>query len=579
MKARKLKPLDQKVTEENFSSIPNIYRQKEVTINVPDEKLLPRNVFLNSTTYVLNVDQIRTKVSRSSSTTSSIVNEASSVQRIGEPFADSAPRDTETPQFPNNSFRQDFSRVLFSTYSGWRPRQDFPRVQYSPYSAWRPRVHCNFYNNYYNNMYIPRPFSTLPSFFVHPRYRFPPAPFVNPINQPSVSNVNNVRPNNANRQSVSNNRRPMHSNKVHLQIKMSTLRTIQNLVERNKHLAALTPNMSMNTTDSLIKLIGHYNLKYNERLRLTNNFELINDVAPVEVIELDDEETNKSKRRRLNEEGDAFDRNINAIKGLACKLRELDLKKQCASRHRRALSNVIKKFNKSFNADIYLNKDYEIIDRRFVTLDSSSGSDSNKKIKRKRKLRNPFNILKRIHDKANTDAGSSKDNVETTETDDKTKKTLLKHFDKNWVPNDDDFGRPEICTNDHTNSRIIDSREDELVYEFSKESRESYNNWIELKSSFYENLKASTVAINSQQIDIMSRDFMMDVDSRIKPILFPEDCTDMKTVLEKLRIIRTNKNIPNETSLRIDFDVYNRNVQNFKKTNLPTPHFRIICLE
>uniref|UniRef100_A0A2A4ITD0 Uncharacterized protein n=1 Tax=Heliothis virescens TaxID=7102 RepID=A0A2A4ITD0_HELVI len=390
---------------------------------------------------------------------------------------------------------------------------------------------------------------------------------------------------------ISNNaRKRMRSGKT------AHFQGIRNLSIRLKQ-SLISGNTDMRNLESLQALLHSYNLRYKARLRLTDNFDVINEEKIVETIELDDDEESKSKKPRLEHEENKFDENMYRLKQLASRLRDLETKDKATATHRRAFSKAIKTFNKSYNADVYLDEDsYEVIDRRCITLDSSSESDciveeepeANKK--KGKRLRNPFNILKRRSErlKSQNNPGTSKDNnnseiskplaerVIAEEDCIKYHEHLHKVFNDTWLPNENDFGRAEIVSKVYMNSRLMHTNKEQYLYDFMKDHLR-HENWAEAKISFLKYLEESNIAFKNEQARILAdSDFC---DSGLKPLIDFDDSSDMPSVLEKLRIICSNKDIDSETSLSIDFDVYNRDVQNFKKRNPPKPHFRIICVD
>nr|XP_021184262.2 uncharacterized protein LOC110372068 [Helicoverpa armigera] len=548
---RQIKPTDAKKIEEHFKNISDFSKECVVTVNVPDQQFIPKNIFVHNSNYVLNLHNIKKRSIRSASsdaasyTSSDEVNGAN-IRRI---------RSSSGTEFPQNP-------TFF-------PNIRFPRTsQFRPYGFWRPQNNMNFYQLMF--------FQTRVQF--HQRAH----PFLRPTSY-------NFNPNNPN---ISNNaRKRMRSGKT------AHFQGIKNLAVRLKQ-SLISGNTDMRNLESLHALLHSYNLRYKSRLRLTENFDVINEEKIVETIELDDDEESKSKKPRLEQEEDKFDENMYRLKKLALRLRDLETKDKATATHRRAFSKAIKTFNKSYNADVYLDEDsYEVIDRRCITLDSSSESDciveeepeANKK--KGKRLRNPFNILKRRSErlKSLNNPGTSRDDSNSesnkvvsdqviSEVDhNKYNECLNKVFDETWLPNENDFGRAEIVPKVYMNSRLIHTNKEQYLFDFLKDHLEHHENWAEVKISFLKYLEESNNAFQKEQAQILADSELCN--SGLKPLIDFDDSSDMPSVLEKLRIISNNKDIDSETSLRIDFDVYNRDVQNFRKRNPPKPHFRIICID
>lgn len=541
---RQLKPIDSKNMEVYFKNIPEFSKGRVVTINAAEQLFIPNNIFLNKSTYILNLQNIKMRSIRSASSdspayTSSDEVNGTNIRRIR---SSSEVISTEFPQSPS-FFPQTTFRNQFKPYGFWRHQNSVYQLMFLQtrvqYHQWAPR---------------PPRFNIIPN-ILH-------------ISQ--------------------NARKRMRSGKsAHFQ-------SIKNLAVRLKQ-SLISGNTDINNLQTLHSLLHSYNLRYKARLRLTENFDVINEEKITETIELDDDEESKSKKPRLEKEDDKFDENLNRLRKLALRLRDLEIKDEATGSHRRAFSKAIKTFNKSYNADVYLDDDsYEVIDRRYITLDSSSESDCvvEEQVKvRSKKLRNPFNILKRRKERLQSlnNPGTSKDSyppehnrtdpvaAEADEENNQYNDHIYKTFSEAWLPNDEDFGRAEIVSKRSMASRLEVSHKEQFLFEYMKDHLQPYENWLEAKLSFLRYLEETNNAFKSQKARILADAELCN--TGLKPLIDFEDSSDMPTVLEKLRIIENNKEMAPETSLKIDFDVYNRNVQNFRKRNPPKPHFRIICVE
>lgn len=534
-----------------FENIPDLSKERVATINVPEQQFIPKNIFVNKGSYILNLQNIKLRTIRSVSSESPAYTSSDEVsgRNIRRIRSSVEVLSTEYPQNQNFNLHGRF--------------QNFPRYHhFRPYGFWRPQNNLNFYQLMFFQARVQ--FHQRPHMFLRP---------------PSF----NIPPNNFN---LSNNARKRMRNG-----KFAHFQGIRNLAVRLKQ-SLISGNTDMSNLETLHSLLHSYNLRYKARLRLTEDFDVINEEKIVETIDLDDDEESKSKKPRVENDDDKFDENLYRLRQLALRLRDLETKDKATATHRRAFSKAIKTFNKSYNADIYLdNVNYEVIDRRCITLDSSSESDcvvEEQPQVRSKKLRNPFNILKRRKEKMqslNNPSTSKDDNSSghsqndagpsnTGQDSNKYSDFILKTFNEGWLPNEKDFGRAEVVPKRLLNSRLEFSNKEQFLYEYKNEQ---FQNWLETKISFLKYLEETNIAFKREQARMIADVEMCN--TGLKPLIEFEDSSDMPSVLEKLRIIENNKEIEFETSLRIDFDVYNRNVQNFRKRNPPKPHFRIICLE
>ncbi|CAH0397777.1 unnamed protein product [Chilo suppressalis] len=545
LKDRQLKTKAFNNVHKHFVIIPDLSQNRVVTVNVPKEELLPKNIFLNHLTYVLNLDSISSKNVVSSSVETGTYSISDDVN------GDHIRRVT-------NALNRSQNVVVPPIYQNFRPNINYRQFQY-----WRPRPNLNYFQF---NLFFQRPFMTnfnTPRFQFYPRTHIPMFPryFTSPIhNTNSNADVQN--------RDQSTRKRKRDNARIH------HLESIKNLAIRLRSLIS-SGNTQKENVDALQRLIHNYNIRYRTKVRLTDQFDIVNDETIIETIELDDDdEDTKSKRRRVDDNDSLRELHLDKIRQISFRLKQLEMAKKASPRHRRALSGLIKTYNKSYNADIYLENN-EVLDRQSITLDSSSEHDcvieESPQIKIGKKLRNPFNILKRLSEKqvSNIFPTTSKDsNEHRVQTSKNTVLDVALH--KSWIPDQEDFGRPEVLSRDNMNIRIIESKKEEYLYEFLNDNRTKFNNWIETKIAFLESIEESNVIF---QTEVMKED---NVD--IKSIIQAEDCTDMPSVLRKLNIIKKNDTTCSESNLTIDFDVYNRNIQDFRKTEKPTPHFRIVCL-
>ncbi|XP_013143668.1 PREDICTED: uncharacterized protein LOC106107376 isoform X2 [Papilio polytes] len=316
----------------------------------------------------------------------------------------------------------------------------------------------------------------------------------------------------------------------------------------------------------LSNLIETYNSRYGFKIKLSDDYEIVLDTNILDTIELDDEGEQIKKKPRVDSNSDTYTINFNNIKQLAERLKVLENDDKSSARHRRAFSNLIKTFNKSYNADIYVTDNYKVLDRRFISLESSSDSDcmiDENANSSGKKVRNPFNILKRLSEKRNKslDAPGTSSDTFITDANIDDNLDIQKNLSKEWIPDDNNFGRPEISGADDSNTA-------NLFYEFMKFHPENYENWLDLKGSFFSSLEETADFFRKTTDECVQN----------RSLVAPEDCVDIVSVLKKLSIIKSH-DMTGETNLTIDFDVYNRDVQNFKKTKRPVPHFRVSCLD
>ncbi|XP_053608054.1 uncharacterized protein Tsen54 [Plodia interpunctella] len=553
-----------------FEDIPELLQKETVTVTVPTENL-PDGVKPRYASYEINLNKVRTKNLNTSQNETNTFNE-------------------NRPEFrwqSSTTFQQEYNNHTYF-YSNLRvPRQPL----FNQFNFWRPRPN---WNTFPHNIFFQRPF--MRTAFCAPRFQFFPRPhtyfrsfnftqrpenITNPVNPTgSTRPVINERVSATNDRSSSTNSRKRTRDSE----QVMRLNTIKNLAS-NLRTKVFQAGNEVTIVNFLLNLIKIYNLRYHARLRLTDDFEIDENENIVDTITLDDDEVTAKKPRK--DESCKFKENLNRIQQLASKLKELDSKELATPQHRRALSSVVRKFNDSFNADVYMNDSYDIVDRRHIVLDSSSDSDcvikkaevkkSKKKASVGKKVRNPFHLLKTLSEKSKEMPSCSKDNefVENTLSSSENNPNSeysedMKRSFKSWLPKINDFGRAEIASKSLMLSRIVEANRQTFLLDFLKNHTCKFVNWLDVKISFLETMEYASTLFHDDHVMENSSDW----DSIIKP----EDCKDTPSVLNKLSIIPNNSDTNLQTSLRIDFDVYNRDVQNFKKSNVPTPHFRIVCV-
>lgn len=567
LQKRKLKPCDNKEIDTFFTNVPDLYQKQNVTIKIPEEQHIPKNVFLNNISYVLNLESIRANIKHSrpqsnDSRTYSVSEEVNGphVLRVSDTANNSTSSNSWAPFYQNSGF---------------------PRQQHRQFQFWRPRQ--------YNFSW--RPF--LPSIYFVPRVHFYPRQ-PPPLYRPQANDVNNTLHRNVNKNVNSSTQNKDNANSVNSSRKRKTkqyhLDHIQRLSSRLKQLVQ-SGNAHNENKIALQRLIDTFNARYSARLRLTPQIDLIEDEIIIATIELEDEEEISRKRPRTEQINlTRYDENLETLKKLSSKLKDLEANHKSCSRHRRAFSHLVKKFNKSYDADVYINDNYEVFDRRRIILDDSSDSDcvlddkpsvSHKQNEGStgppigKKLKNPFNILKKLSEKIKTslpscsDGTSAESSNKSNKDDNEYSENITTVFDKNWLPSKEDFGRAEVPPKALMYDFLISSKRDEYIYDFIKNQQCQFENWLEVKISFLTDFEVTAVAIEE--------DIANQIEVKINSIIEPDDCVDTLSVLKKLSIIQTHNDEDSQTDMVVDFDVYNRDVQNFRKSNKPKPHFRVIC--
>ncbi|XP_068631557.1 uncharacterized protein Tsen54 [Battus philenor] len=539
LKNRPCKPCDAKNLQKYFKNLPNFLQNQTVSISVPENVLIPDNITFNKSIYTINLRLITTKCSRPPS-----IEDRTSDDNVN------------SPQLRQVRSASGFNRNRNgSGFHSYNARFSHSQSHFRPFNIWHPFVRANYIQFDFS---LQRPFVT--NMFVPPRFQY----------IPRFQNINTFNYNHGHRSNVQSRKRSRLCSKRH------HFETLKKLALRLK-IIRQSGNAQAESLEALNKLIHTYNNRYKTRLRLSSTYEIREDPDTYQTIILNDEEEGPSKKPRLDEHYQTYTNNLNSVKLLASRLKNLERNNEATARHRRAFSSLIKTFNKSYKADIYMNRNFEVFDKSQITLDTSS-SDSDCVVEEtncftNKKLRNPFNIIKRLSEKRNKsidEPGTSRDTVNILNEVPKSYKyseKILKNFSKNWLPDVNDFGRAEIISRETLNNV---TRPGNFIYEFMKFHPDVYENWLDLKVSFLNSLNETTEVFQSE-IDSENNE-------QCKSIVAPEDCTNIVSILNKLSIIKPCEEAK-ETNLVINYDVYNRDVQNFRKTNPPKPHFRISCLD
>ncbi|XP_013169481.1 PREDICTED: uncharacterized protein LOC106119141 [Papilio xuthus] len=543
LKNRQLKPCNTNELHKYFENIPNLLNSEVVTLNVPNERFIPKNISFNKSTYVLNLNSVRTKQ-----------------LRVPSPQESQTSNSTDDINRANfTRIRGNYNRYQIPPYIHYSPMNDPRNIPYRPFNWWHSYARVNNYNF---NMSFQRPLlgNNFNMSFQRPllgNLLFPPRFQYFPRYQNFYRPRNNFnRPYNRRQRKRSRD----STKKFHLE-------SLKRLAARLKNLVT-SGQVHTEPLAAINNLIQTYNSRYASKIKLSNDYEIIEDHNILDTIELDDDGEQIKKKPRLSD-SDTYTINFNNIIEMAERLKKLENDNKSSARHRRAFSNLIKTFNKSYNADIYVTNNFKVLDRSFISLESSSDSDcviDENANSSGKKVRNPFNILKRLSEKRNKSldapSTSSDFNNEKYESDD-YRDIIQKNLSKEWIPDDNDFGRPEIY-GINNESNIAN-----LFYEFLKFHPENYENWLDLKVSFLSSLEetADFFRKKTNTVSVQNRS-----------LVSPEDCVDIVSVLKKLSIIKSH-NETGETNIKIDFNVYNRDVQHFRKTNPPVPHFRISCLD
>lgn len=539
IKKRKLRPCNSEKLNEYFNSVPDIFNKTIVSCKVADKKYLPQGLNLSKSTYCIDLKKMFCKSDQTSSESRYSPNDEINGSHI--------------PRLRNTSYRSSTSNLNMSM-----SYQNVLR-QFSFRSCRFRRPFYNFHFNHINTMFQ-RPF--LPNMLFVPPFLLRPQIYIRP--QSFNQNFNNRKRSRQNAQ-------------------ISHLESIKSLTMRLKNLFR-NGNFEQQNIVALRRLIQTYNTRYRTNIRLTDDLDLIIGEI-VDTITLDDDEP-VEKRRRVTDKDVLFNENLNSLKEFAAKLKNLEKEGKSSARHRRSFSKLLKTFNQSYNEEYYITATHELGNKRHVTLDTSSSENSDCVMKdipefpKGKKLKNPFNVLKRLSEKQiepnNPSTSTIENYLATSSSKDMPSesrmysKKLVDAVSSKWLPNINDFGRAELVAKNLENNELLDIRQEEFLYDFMKLTPCQSNNWLELKKSYYNSIKEAVTEFQNSMDNT--------TDSRVNSIVKPQDCLNMASVLKKLSIIQTEKRVKDECSLIIDFDVYNRDVQNFRKTNPPVPHFRILCL-
>ncbi|XP_045448705.1 uncharacterized protein LOC123657174 [Melitaea cinxia] len=547
LKNRLLKPCDSKHLHKLFDNLPKLSNKETVSIKAPPTQYVPSNINLNKSVFNINIQNIQSKSDRSDTNETNIyTNDEVNGNHIRRLSNTSHMLQTDPAQQYNTT------NVVFANTN----------FQYRLFNSYRPRYS---YNSINFSMLYQRSLLIFP-----PRIQLPR---IQPQFWQTTCNNPNRNLNDVSMSLNSSNFNNMKRSRVTTQQK--NLEEIKKLALRLKQMI-LSGNTRAQIIQPLQRLIHAYNSRYRTRIRLGDDFNIIIEETIVDTIELeddDDDEPSRKKRRSGNN-----DDNLSMLKKFASQLKELEKNNKSSARHRRAFSKLIRTFNESYKEEYYLTDSYEIENRQQITLDSSDASSSEcvkeePKLRKRKRLRNPFNILKRLSEQQKESCNEASTSISSNNIELKIKKyneLLLKTFTKDWLPSENDFGRAEIVTQEDVTNTIIDLKREEFLFDFLKIQTSNCDNWLDLKKSFFTSIKEAIAEFQSVPA-VMNNT----IDSVVKP----GDCTDMASILKKLRIIRNANEVYDDCKLAIDFDVYNRDVQNFRKSKRPTPHFRLICFD
>ncbi|XP_022120238.2 uncharacterized protein LOC110996732 [Pieris rapae] len=546
LKNRVTKPTRNEHLNKFFNDIPELLGKQVVTLKVPEAKFLPDNMKLKET-YTINLQNLNKKYIRTSNRTYSLGDEVNN-SHVGRLQSDSNNLKDNisllTTQAQNSVYRQTSSQGQNSTETESRSQSsnsicnNYDEVFYSRSQNSNYITFNMIFDNTLNHVYFP-----------YHCY----GPQVCP--GPSLSFYNSRIYGNRMQNSTIQRSRGNH------------LQRIKDLAGRLKILVS-RGNCNKDHIRALKNLLKTYNSRYKTKLRLSCDFEILTEASVVAQIDLDqDDDEPQNKRQKTN---NSFEENLHAITEMALELKDLEINGKATASHRRSISKLIKTFNDSYNVEYYLTPGYEVLNRadlspitNYVIDSEEENVNKSEKPKKSKKFRNPYNILKRLS--KNQGAGSSKSHSLSR----LMKNTEFKNRSEieSWTPNDNNFEQIEIPSK--IGDPLFDSRKTQMLYEFIK-FKPNFLNWGQAKVAFLESLM-ETIAEFSQTSNLQN-----DID---EDCLLSSDCGNVKAVMDKLRIIKTNKEASSECPLHIDFDVYNRNVENYKKKNPPKPHFRVICLD
>ncbi|XP_026487188.1 uncharacterized protein LOC113394187 [Vanessa tameamea] len=539
LKNRKLKPCNTNNIHGFFENLPELTQKQIVSIQTPQKQFIPNTICLNKPVFSINLEKIHSKNDRYVSTDTNIytINDevnGSHIKRIKNTCGRSEP--AQIPTYTNFAFAN--GSFQYRQFNFYRPRHTYSSINFS----------MLFQRHY------------LPNWFFTSRLQLPR--IQTQFWQTNCNSTNTITYNN-------------NKKRTRVTAQKQNLEEIKKLASRLKQLI-LGGHTHEDYVQSLHRLIQTYNTRYKTRVRLSQDFDVVIEETIVDTIELDDDDEPRKKRRRSLSPNYQIEENLNMFKKLACQLKELEKNNKSSARHRRAFSKLLRTFNESYNEEYYLNESNELENKHKIALDTSDSSNSEtikeeQKFRKGKKLRNPFNILKRLSERQKevyTEASTSKKEISEVECKEYSP-LLSKTFNKNWLPPENDFGRAEIISKDAVYNEITDMKREDIMFDFLKIQTCKCDNWLELKKSFYTSIKEAIAEFQSVHNNM---------NNRINSIVKPGDCTDMASILKKLRIIQTEK-CTEECNLAIDFDMYRRHVQNFRKTKRPTPHCYIICLD
>ncbi|CAF4823841.1 unnamed protein product [Pieris macdunnoughi] len=556
LKSRVIKPPRNEQLNEFFFNIPELLGKHVVTLKVPEAKFLPDNMKLKET-YTINLQNFNKKYIKRRNRTYSLGDEVNN-SHVGRLQSDSNnfKDNINTNQAQSSVYTQTSSQGQKSTQTANGPQipnsinhnnyvedRHYEHSKYMPVFYSRPQNlnYINFnmiFDNTLNHVYFP-----------YQCY----GPQVCP--GPSLNVYNSRMYGNRMQNSTIQRSRGNH------------LQRIKDLAGRLKILVS-RGNSNKDHIRDLKNLLKTYNSRYKTKLRLSSDFEILTEASVVAQIDLDQDDDEPQNKRQKTD--NSLEENLQAVTEMALELKDLEINGKATASHRRSISKLIKTFNDCYNVEYYLTPGYEVLNRadvssvtKSVIVDDEEPVNKSEKPKKSKKFRNPYNILKRLSE--NQGASSSKSNFPSI----LNKNTEPKNSSKieSWIPYDNNFVRIEIPS--EIGDPLFDSRKTQMLYEFIK-FKPNFLNWGQAKIAFLESLM-ETIAEFSQSSNLQN-DF--DEDCLLSP-----DCGNVKAVMDKLRIIKTNEEASSECRLHIDFDVYNRNVENYKKKNPPKPHFRVICLD
>ncbi|VVC88988.1 unnamed protein product [Leptidea sinapis] len=531
LRSRELKPCNNEVLHKYFENTIDILDKEIVTLRAPDVKLIPKNIVPRET-FVLNLHTIVKKCTRSRFTYSSSEEATgSNIECLRNTSFSSSSRSNS-----RRAHRSQFAACVQNTCCQ-------ERIFRGSTSVTNLAHHSVFQRLFLPGIYFNSHFSN------DGGNQYSSGSCCGSSNYPSTSTLGQRRE--SNQENILN------------KISQDALK-MQLFSERGIC-------VDQGNIQAFKRLLDRNNLRNNTNLNMNFNQGLV-DTGGVETINLDDDVQPERKKPKLDNK--VLEENITTLKQLVSELKSLEENRKATSKHRRAFSKLLKTINKYHDVNYFLTPTYELHNYARINLDSSSDSDSkiNEDIKNviykkgpnkamKRKLKNPFNILKRLSEKDSHSGHSSEDQDTIILEERKSYSELLKDgFPEHWLPKKTDFGRPEIIKIVHEDP-LFDYRRTQLLFDCAN-IKPMCKNWVDLKVAFLESFDETISEIHK---DMSSVRVKMDNESLVKP----EDCTSMQNVLQKLRIISNNYKVENSGTLKIDFDVYNKDVQNFRKSVNP----------